>query len=138
MKRLPVKNTIGELARAAGVGVPTIRYYERAGLLPPPARTASNYRVYRDEAVARLRFIRRAQQLGFTLEEIKGLLELRVNRRTTCADVRSRAEAKITDIEARIRSLRQMRRALTKLAEECETHSNGIGCPLLEHLEGNL
>ena len=138
MKWLPVKNTIGELARATGVGVSTIRYYERAGFLPPSARTASNYRVCREEAVGRLRFIRGARQLGFTLEEIKGLLELRVNRRTTCAEVRSRAEAKITDIEARIRSLRQMCRALTKLAEECETHSDGIGCPLLEHLEGKL
>ena len=138
MKQLSAQHTIGELARAAGVGVSTVRYYERAGLLPQPDRTATNYRLYRDEAVARLRFIRRAQQLGFTLEEIKGLLELRVSRRTTCADVRSRAEAKITDIEARIRSLRQMSHALTKLADECETHSDGVGCPLLEHLEGKL
>ena len=123
MKRLSAQHTIGQLARASGVSVSTVRYYERAGLLPQPDRTASNYRLYRDEAVARLRFIRRAQQLGFTLEEIKGLLELRVSRRTTCADVRSRAEAKIADIEARIRSLRQMSRALTKPADECETHS---------------
>src|SRR5881397_809545 len=91
MKRLSAQHTIGELARAVGVGVSTVRYYERAGLLPQPDRTASSYRLYRDEAVARLRFIRRAQQLGFTLEEIKGLLELRVSRHTTCADVQSRA-----------------------------------------------
>ena len=129
--------TVGRTARLAEVGIPTMRFYERAGLLPKPTRTASNYRLYRDEAVTRIRFIRRAQQLGFTLKEIKDLLELRVSRRTSCAEVRSRAEAKIADIESRIRSLRQMRRALGKLAHECETQSGG-DCPLLKHLEGEF
>src|SRR2546428_3550218 len=99
MKRVPAQLTIGQLARRAGIGLSTVRYYERTGLLPRPDRTASNYRVYPDEAVMRVNFIRRAQQLGFTLKEIKSLLEMRINRQTTCADVRSRAHSKITDIE---------------------------------------
>jgi MerR family mercuric resistance operon transcriptional regulator len=115
-----------------------MRFYERAGLLPKPPRTASNYRLYPGEMVARIRFIRRAQELGFTLKEIKDLLELRVSRGRSCGEVRSHAESKIADIEARIRSLQQMRRALAKLASECEGHSGKIGCPLLEYLEGKL
>ena len=114
-----------------------MRFYERAGLLPKPTRTASNYRLYPEEAVTRIRFIRRAQQLGFTLKEIKDLLELRVSRRTSCAQVRAHAESKMTDIEERIRSLQQMKRALTKLAHECETQSGGH-CPLLMYLEGEF
>jgi MerR family mercuric resistance operon transcriptional regulator len=126
--------TIGQTARLARVGIPTMRFYERAGLLPKPTRSISNYRLYADEVVTRVRFIRRAQQLGFTLKEIKDLLTLRAGRRISCAEVRSRAHAKISDIEARIRSLRQMSRALVTLAEECD-HSKGVECPLLKHLE---
>src|SRR6266542_5401936 len=81
MKRAFMRLTIGELARRPGIGQSTVRYYERAGVLPQPGRTAANYRLYADDAVTRLRFIRRAQQLGFTLNEIKGLLDLRVSRR---------------------------------------------------------
>src|SRR2546422_10044126 len=95
--------TVGRTARLADVGIPTMRFYERAGLLPKAARTAANYRLYSDEAVIRIRFIRRAQQLGFTLKDIKELLGLRVSGRISCSEVRSRAEAKIADIEARIR-----------------------------------
>jgi MerR family transcriptional regulator, copper efflux regulator len=130
--------TVGRTARLAEVGIPTMRFYERAGLLPKPTRTAANYRLYPEVVVTRVRFIRRAQQLGFTLKEIKKLLELRVSRRTSCAEVRSRAETKISDIEARIRSLRQMSRALTKLADECEARGGSSGCPLLEFLEDAL
>ena len=129
--------TVGRTARLADVGIPTMRFYERAGLLPKPTRTASNYRLYQHEAVTRIRFIRRAQELGFTLKEIKDLLGLRVSRRTSCTEVWSRAEAKIADIESRIRSLRQLSRALGKLAHECETQSDG-DCPLLKHLEGEF
>jgi DNA-binding transcriptional MerR regulator len=130
--------TVGHVARLAGVGVPTLRFYERAGLLSKPMRTASNYRVYSDEAVQRVRFIRRAQELGFTLKEIKELLALRVSRRANCDRARIRAEAKIADIQARIKSLRQMSRGLTKFASECETHSPSVECPLLQYLEGEL
>lgn len=126
--------TIGALARASGVGVTTLRYYERAGLLPKPARSDSNYRLYPAATAARIRFIRRAQQLGFTLAEINELLGLRVSARATCADVRTRAEAKVADIEARIRSLRRMSRALAKLAEECGQPHPACACPLLDRL----
>src|SRR5437879_13704626 len=102
-----------------------MRFYERAGLLPKPARTTANYRLYPEETVTRIRFIQRAQQLGFTLKEIKELLELRVSRRTSCAQVRSHAESKMTDIEERNRSLRQMKRELTKHAEESVRHRGG-------------
>ena len=129
--------TVGRTARLAEVGIPTMRFYERAGLLPKPPRTTANYRLYPEETVTRIRFIRRAQQLGFTLKEIKELLELRVSRRTSCAQVRAHAESKMTDIEERIRSLQQMKRALTKLAHECETQSGGH-CPLLMYLEGEF
>ena len=130
--------TIGQSARRAKVGVPTLRFYERAGLLPKPTRSASNYRLYPDEVIARIRFIRRAQQLGFTLKEIRALLSLRASRRTSCAEVRSRAREKIADIEARIRSLRQMSRALARLAEECDVYPKADECPLLKHLESEL
>lgn len=130
--------TIGRTARIAKIGIPTVRFYERAGLLPKPARSASNYRLYPDEVIARIRFIRRAQQLGFTLKEIRDLLSLRASRRTSCAEVRSRARVKIADIEKRIRSLRQMSRALAKLAEECDVHPKTDECPLLNHLESEF
>ena len=130
--------TVGRLARTAQVGVSTLRFYERAGLLPKPLRTASNYRLYPNEAARRIRFVRRAQQLGFTLNEIKQLLNLRVGGDSTCADVRERAEAKIRDIDERIGSLRRMERALAKLASECGQKRSKRTCPILEHLEGQL
>src|SRR6266567_7334681 len=138
MKRVLAQYTIGQLARRAGIGQSTVRYYERTGLLPQPDRTASNYRLYPEEAVVRVNFIQRARRLGFTRKEINELLELGVGRRTSCAEVRSRAEGKIADIEARIRSLRQMSRALLKLADKCDAHSDGAECPLLEYLEGKI
>jgi len=130
--------TVGGLARVAQVRVPTLRFYERSGLLPKAERTASNYRLYSDEAVNRIRFIRRAQQLGFTLIEIKELLNLRVGGQSTCAHIRERAEAKIEDIEERIRSLRRMSRALEKLVSGCGEKPTKQACPILERLEGHL
>lgn len=97
--------TVSKVARAANVAVPTLRFYERARLLPKPARSAANYRVYSEDAVGRIRFIRRAQQLGFTLSEIRDILNLRVSGERSCAEVRELAEAKIAEIRARIRSL---------------------------------
>ena len=129
--------TVGRTASLAAVGIPTMRFYERAGLLPKPTRTAANYRLYPEDVVTRIRFIKRAQQLGFTLKEIKELLGLRISRRTSCAQVRSHAENKMADIEKRISSLREMKRALTRLAHDCETQSGG-DCPLLKHLEGEF
>ncbi len=115
-----------------------MRFYERAGLLPKPTRTAANYRLYPEETVTRIRFIRRAQQLGFTLKEIRDLLELRVNRNKSCSDVRHLAGEKVADIEARIRSLQKMRKALLKLAEQCDAEGGKSTCPLLDYLESDL
>src|SRR5260370_19574873 len=101
--------TIGRLAKQAGVNVETVRFYERRGLLPKPPRTASGYRLFPPDAARRLRFIRRTQELGFSLTEIGELLSLRVSRRTTSAGIRSRPQANLSDIEAKIRSLESMK-----------------------------
>ena len=127
--------TIGHLAKQAGVNLETVRYYERRGLLPRPPRSASGYRLFPAEAGRRLRFIRRAQELGFSLTEIGELLSLRVSRRTTSADIRKRAEAKISDIEAKIRGLESMKKTLLKLTRVCDGCAPIADCPILESLE---
>jgi MerR family copper efflux transcriptional regulator len=125
---------IGELAGKAGVGIETIRYYEREGLLAAPRRRPSGYRVYDEATIARLRFIRRTKELGFSLDEIKQLLGLWFNASTRCTHVRDRAASKIADIEEKIRSLQGMKRALRKLVAQCETRNSLDDCPLLEGL----
>lgn len=126
---------IGELAERAGVNVQTVRYYERRGLLDDPRTRGSGYREYSDVTLERLRFIKRAQQLGFTLGEIGELLELRLTPGTTAADVKSRAESKIEEVEDKIRDLEQIRHALTHLAGQCHGGKGPTGdCPLLEEL----
>jgi MerR family mercuric resistance operon transcriptional regulator len=127
--------TIGELARRAGVNVQTVRYYERRGLLAEPDRRASGYRVYDGSVLQRLRFIRRAQELGFTLGEIGELLTLRLESSTTAGAVKQYAERKIDEIDARIRDLTRIRKALTHLAGRCHGGRGPTGdCPLLEAL----
>lgn len=128
--------TIGEVARQAGVGVETVRFYERQGLLEEPERRASGYRQYDVEAVAVLRFIRRAKELGFTLREIKGLLALRLDASATRAEVRQQAKVKVTDIEAKIADLQRMRDVLVKLVKKCHGDGAATGCPILEALQG--
>jgi MerR family mercuric resistance operon transcriptional regulator len=127
--------TRGELAKRCEVNFETVRYYEQAGLIPKPSRTLSNYRVYDEETVRRIRFIKRAQDLGFTLNEIKELLSLRAKPRARCADVLERAEAKIRNIDEKIRTLTAMRRALVKLKSECQGSLPISGCPILESLD---
>ena len=126
---------IGELARAADVGVETIRYYERRGLLAQPPRRTSGYRQYPPQAVRRVRFIRRAQALGFTLKEIEDLLALRVDDERSCADVRALARAKLEDIERRVAELQQMGRALERVARRCRGRGPTSECPILEVLD---
>lgn len=128
--------TIGRLAREGGVNLETVRYYERRGLLPRPPRSASGYRLFPEEAARRLRFIRRAQELGFSLGEIRELLSLRVSRRTTSADIRARAESKIADIEAKVKSLESMKKTLRKLTKVCDGCVPVSKCPILESLDG--
>ncbi|SRR5712692_7434262 len=124
----------GELAKAAAVNLETIRFYERQNLLPKPPRTAAGHRVFPAAAVQRVRFIRRAQTLGFSLKEIKELLALSVARGTNCETVRERAEKKIGDIEQKTAALETMRNALRKLADSCRGRGPLAKCPILECL----
>ena len=127
--------TIGKVAARAAVNVDTLRYYERRGLLPKPARTASDYRLYSPDDVRRVRFVKHAQQLGFSLREIRDLLSLRAAPKARCADVKRRAEAKIGEIEAKIRALQAMRRALRRLVSQCDGKLPVSACPILESLD---
>jgi MerR family transcriptional regulator, mercuric resistance operon regulatory protein len=111
-------NTIGRLARASGVGVETIRFYQRKGLVRRPT-VCAGFRTYAEDDARRIRFIKRAQALGFTLREIKGLLELNADPRTTCADVKRRTDGKLNEIAEKIRDLQRMKRSLTRLSAAC-------------------
>jgi MerR family copper efflux transcriptional regulator len=122
---------IGELAERVGVNVQTVRYYERRGLLPEPDRRPSGYRVFGEDDVLRLRFILRAKALGFTLTEVGDLLDLRVDPRRTADDVRHHAEEKIADVDAKIRDLRGIRRALRQLVASCDAHGSADECALM-------
>lgn len=126
--------TTGELSKVAGVGVETVRYYERRGLLPAPPRTAAGHRRYDDESVRRVGFIRRAQALGFTLSEIQELLSLRVTP-GTCSTVETQATKTISRIDERMRELRRMKRALGSLVESCRAGNDSGECPIIEALE---
>nr|WP_281721459.1 MerR family DNA-binding protein [Nitrosomonas nitrosa] len=126
--------TTGKLAKASGVKLETVRFYERQGLLPKPARTSAGYRCFSPVAVQRIQFIKRAQVLGFTLTEIKELLALSSAAGVSCGTVRESANAKIKDIEDRIRSLQSMRRALGRLARTCSGEGPISKCPILESL----
>ena len=129
--------TIGQVARRAEVGIETIRFYEREGVLEKPDRSASGYRLYEPDVIDRLRFVRRAKQLGFTLKEIKELLSLRLDPSTTCADVKRRAEQKVSDIENKIRTLQRMKRALAQLTKACNGRGPTSECLILESIETN-
>lgn len=122
---------IGEIARRSGVGIETIRYYEREGLLLEPVRRPSGYRQYDESTVERLEYIRQAKELGFTLAEIKELLELSFVAHEGCNHIRQRAETKVADIEGKIRSLQQMKRSLGKIVDRCRAKNSKDACPLV-------
>lgn len=124
-----------EIAKQAGVNVQTLRYYERRGLLPEPARWASGYRNYDQTTVGQVRFIKRAQKLGFTLAEITELLDLRHGTGRPQPEVRPLAAGKIAAIDAKLRQLTAMRDALSGLLKACECQSRGVECPIIEALE---
>lgn len=134
-KQPVVQLTISRLARLGGVNLETIRYYEREGLLPRPPRTRSGYRIFPNDAARRLRFIKRAQQLGFSLTEIRELLTLRLKPGTKRDQIRARAEAKISDIEHKIETLAAMKRALAQLTTQCSGCGPITDCPILESLD---
>lgn len=125
--------TIGALARASGVNLETVRFYERSGLLPEPQRSASGYRHYQDQDVRRLRFIRRGRELGFSLEEIRSLLDLAAHPEHPCDAADRMAREHLDAIEARIRDLQNMRAELGKLVDCHSGHAEH--CRLLEALD---
>ena len=126
---------IGSVAEAAGVEVSTIRYYERRGLLPEPPRTASGYRQYDTGTIDRIRFVRQAQELGFTLEEIEELLDLRVDDPSSCGAVADATRAKLRSVDGKIRELRRLRGVLARLVRACEEKEPTGECPVLAMLE---
>ena len=127
--------TIGEVAKAAEVGIETVRFYEREGLIAEPPRRQSGYRQYPPDTVRRLRFIRRAKELGFTLKEIGELLDLRVDPARSCGDVRTLAKAKMADIEAKMLDLARIQAALTELVRTCRGRGPTSTCPILDALD---
>ncbi len=127
--------SIGQLAKKAKLNIQTIRYYERRGLIPEPPRLESGYRQYSQSDLARLRFIKHAKKLGFSLREIMELLSLRVDPNTTCADVKKRTEAKLADVEEKILALQRIRKALGHLVGLCRGQGPTSECPILEAFE---
>ena len=125
---------IGELAKRTDVPIDTVRYYEREGLIPPPIRRASGYRDYVDADVDRLRFMRRAKGLGFTLHEIRELLSLTAMSGDDMAALNAQTQAKLRDVEERIHSLTRIREALKSLVTACPGHGALDRCPILAAL----
>ena len=127
---------IGQFARQAGVGIDTVRYYEREGLLPPPERQASGYRRYSAADVGRLQFIRRAKALGFTLDEIRDLLTLNHAAGADRGAVRELAQRRLEDVQQRIGELTGIRDALAQLVSRCSGKGPLAGCPIIENVVG--
>jgi MerR family mercuric resistance operon transcriptional regulator len=126
---------IGEVSKRSGIGVETVRFYEREGLIADPPRGISGYRAYPADVVPRLAFIRHAKELGFTLREIRELLSLRVDPKASCSSVKKCANIKLSDIEERIRSLQRMRRTLRTLVKACDERKPTNECPILGALD---
>lgn len=125
---------IGEVAALAGVPTATVRYYERRGLLNKAPRTASGYRQYGPDTAKRIQFIKRAQELGFTLDDVADLLALRVEDPDTCPTVEAKTRRKIAQVETMIRDLTRIRGVLDGLTESCRSHAPTTECPILEAL----
>ncbi|MEO8726743.1 MAG: MerR family DNA-binding protein [Acidobacteriaceae bacterium] len=126
--------TIGQLARTAGVNLESIRFYEAQGLVPEPPRSQAGYRLYSLDAVRRIHFIKRAQELGFSLKEIRELLVFAQDQTTDCAEVRSLARTKVAEIREKIRTLEAMKRYLTALTETCPGAGPATHCSILESI----
>lgn len=125
--------TIGKLAQASGVGVETIRFYERQGILEQPKKQGG-FRHYPPQFVERIKFVKRSQELGFTLKETKDLLGLRIKSHAKCGDVLVKTEEKIQEIDLKIKDLKKMKRSLEKLADCCEDPNIALSdCPVLEN-----
>ena len=123
---------IGAAARLSGVNIETIRYYEREGIVPPAARTPSGRRIYDGEDIARLRFVRRCRDLGFSISDIRTLLELSAGGETLCADVKALGERHLRDVRRKLDDLGKLERALAELVKQCDTGQTD--CPMLVRL----
>lgn len=126
---------IGQIAKQAGVHVETIRFYERKGLIQQPLRRTGGYREYPQETIVRIRFIKRAKKLGFSLPEIAELLALKANPKATCADVKKRTEDKISAIHERMTDLQKIKQALEELVMVCKGEGPLDTCPILGSFE---
>ena len=129
--------SIGEVAKQGGVSVEALRYYEREGLMTVPHRDVNGYRRYEPDAVRHIRFIKRAQDVGFTLSDIKDLLSLKADPDASCSDVRLRAEEKVRDMDAKIAMLTGMRAVLSAWVKECRGTGPVTDCPILDALDNN-
>ncbi len=129
--------TIGRVAKAVGVNIQTIRYYERLGLLNPRARRPSGYRLYGEEEIRRLHFIKNAQALGFTLREVNELLNLRIRSSAQCGDVQRKAQEKLAQVERKVQDLQALARSLRSLIWACQDGQPTDHCPILQCLEEN-
>lgn len=127
--------SIGKIAKRAGVSVETMRFYEREGLIEEPARKESGYRQYMETDVKRLVFIQHAKGLGFSLKEIKDLMSLRANPKTTSKQIKLAAQSKLDDIEEKIKMLQGMRRSLKSLVDKCPGKGPTSDCPILDALD---
>jgi len=127
---------IGEVARRAHVNKETVRYYEKRGLIPKPDRRRSGYRIFTKRHIEQIRFIKRAQELGFTLSEIKELLELRMDENTTCSEIKSEAQRKYRDVVDKIEDLQRIKTTLLDLIDSCTGSGPKGDCPILDALEG--
>jgi MerR family copper efflux transcriptional regulator len=125
----------GELAKQAGVNVESLRFYEREGLLPEPPRRPSGYRRYPTDAVARVRFIKRAQELGFSLAEIRELLVIGTDPDGMCGEVKERVDGRIASVQQKIADLQRIETALRALADRCPESASSDQCPILQSLE---
>lgn len=130
------KYKIGKTARLAGVNKETIRYYERRNLIPEPDRMDSGYRLFSQRHIDQIRFIKRAQELGFTLSEIKDLLNLKMDEESTCSEIKREAEKKYQDVTSKIEDLRRIKKTLTDLIDSCSGSGPKRDCCILEALEG--
>jgi len=130
---------VGEIAEKVGINVETLRYYEKIKIMPKPKRKESRYRYYDEVDLKRLLFIKRAKELGFTLKEIKELLNLKIESTATCGDIKHLAEHKLNDIKERIRDLNNIKNVLTKLIRQCVCEEVSTDeCPILEVIEQKI
>jgi len=130
--------SIGELSKRSNVGIETIRYYERLGVLSPVGRQVSGYRIYDLDSVRTLRFVKHAQELGFTLKDIKDLLQLKADKKPRCKDIQMRAKKHLQDVEQKVEHLSKIRSVLSDLIHQCQKRKTDDRCPILDCFEEDL